>query len=143
MKFWSIGIRARSRSSPRSRDRRAGFTLIEALVALAIVLMFATTIVPFLFQSRRIVAGSDDRLAAHVMLRSLISAPIDRASPGNASRSGKFGNINWAIRAEPVLIDALPLPKEPKWVPMRVLISVAWGPQNILNIETVRLGVAK
>src|SRR5262249_24128366 len=102
-----------------------------------------STIVPFMFQARRITSDSDDRLAAHALLRSLMVAPIDRASPGNATRSGKYGDLAWTIKAEPVLIDALPVPREIRWIPMRIVVSVAWGKQHLISAETVRLGMAR
>ena len=66
MRFGSIGTRAASRSTRaeasngRAERRSGGFTLIEALVALALVLAFAAALTPHLFQSRRIVADADD-----------------------------------------------------------------------------------
>src|SRR5215470_13832211 len=81
MRFGSIGIPAASRSKHadgRADRRSGGFTLIEALVALALVLAFASVLTPHLFQSRRIVTNADSRVAAHVLLRALLEAPFDR-----------------------------------------------------------------
>ena len=44
MKFASIGIPAASRSRRDGRKRQAGFTLLEALVALALILAFAAAL---------------------------------------------------------------------------------------------------
>ena len=78
MRCASTGIRAVSRFFRRSARNSAGFTLLEALVALALVLGFAATLVPYLYQARRIMAGIDGRIAAQVLLRSLLEAPFDR-----------------------------------------------------------------
>ena len=142
MKSRSVGTRARSRSLRRSGGR-AGFTLIEALVALTVVLLFAATIGPFMFQARRITSDGDARVAAHALLRSLMSAPLDRASPGNITRQGETSGMAWRIRAEPILLDALPEPREPQWLPMRVIVSVSWGPEHMISAETIRLGRAQ
>ena len=77
MRFASIGILAAFRSSRADARRRrlGGFTLIEALVALALVLAFAAALTPHLFQSRRIVSDAETRVAAHVLLRTLLDAP--------------------------------------------------------------------
>ena len=69
MRFGSIGIPAASRLSraearkARAGRRSGGFTLIEALVALALVLAFAAALTPHLFQSRRIVNDAETRVA--------------------------------------------------------------------------------
>src|SRR5262245_62155133 len=98
MRFESIGIRAASRS--RRAEEHAGrgsggFTLIEALVALALVLAFAAALTPHLFQSRRIVADADSRVAAHVLLRTLLDAPFDRTGMAQATREGALDGLRW------------------------------------------------
>ena len=55
----------------------AGFTLFEALVALALVLAFVEVLGPHLFHARRIMANSEGRVAAQVLLRSLVDAPFE------------------------------------------------------------------
>jgi len=86
MRFASIGIPAAFRSSraearkARTHWRSGGFTLIEALVALTLVLAFAAALTPHLFQSRRIASDAEARVAAHVLLRTLLDTPFDRGS---------------------------------------------------------------
>ena len=61
----SIGTPVASRSGRDKRSgRQAGFTLLEALVALALVLAFASTIGPYLSQARRIMTNAEGRVAA-------------------------------------------------------------------------------
>ena len=93
MRFASIGTPAAFRSSrAEARRRRSrGFTLIEALVALALVLAFAAALMPYLFQARRIAVGAESRVAAHVLLRTLLDAPFDRGSLANVAREGEVG----------------------------------------------------
>src|SRR6478736_1386828 len=103
MKFASIGTPEASRSRrDGSGNGQAGFTLLEALVALALVLAFAAVLGPHLSQARRIMAHADGRVAAQVLLRSLLDAPFDRTSLANASRKGKASELRWRIVAEPV-----------------------------------------
>jgi prepilin-type N-terminal cleavage/methylation domain-containing protein len=158
MKCASTGIRAVSRLFPRSARNRAGFTLIEALVALALLLAFAATLVPYLFHARRIMAGIDGRIAAQVLLRSLLEAPLDRSTLLDTSREGETDGLHWRITAEPMPIS-MPIPprpqitpeagqkesaaERPKWSTFRVIASVSWGPGMFVSAETVRLGKSK
>ncbi len=140
MKFASIGIPAASRSRRDDRKGQAGFTLLEALVALALVLAFAAVLGPHLSQARRIMSHAEGRVAAQVLLRSLLDAPFNRTSLANASRKGEAGELRWHIVADPVLAAAPGAPDQPRWLPYRVTASVAWGTAQVITAETIRLG---
>jgi prepilin-type N-terminal cleavage/methylation domain-containing protein len=157
MRFASIGTRVASRLFPGNGIRsRAGFTLLEALVALALVLAFAAALGPYLFQARRIIAGADDRIAAQILLRSLLEAPFDRSNPANVSREGENAGLRWRITTEPILTDIMPPERQQKvsspderqnysankgdWKPFRMVVIVSWGPGLSISAETVRLG---
>jgi prepilin-type N-terminal cleavage/methylation domain-containing protein len=141
MRSASIGTPAASPSSRAERgDRRSGFTLIEALVALALLLAFAAALGPYLFQARRIMVDAEGRVAAQVLLRTLLDAPFDRASLANVSREGEAGGLRWRIVTEPLAIAAAGARDRPKWSAFRVVVSVAWGPRQVITAETVRLG---
>jgi len=141
MRSASIGTPAASRlSSPDSERRQSGFTLLEALVALAVVLAFAAALGPVLSQGRRIMVNATGRLAAQVLLRSLIQAPFQRAALTGPAREGKMAGLRWRVAAEPILIDAFSRQESPAWIPFRVTGTVAWSPGQAITAETVRLG---
>ena len=157
MKFGSIGTPAASQSSRPSRpDARGGFTLLEALVALTILLAFAATLAPLLLQARRIIASADDRVGAEILLRTLLTDPIDPASVAGLSREGESAGLRWRIAAEPTDLEiAAPRPRfaapapssagapaEPPvhWSAYRLVASVWWGGGRVMSAETVRLG---
>jgi type II secretory pathway pseudopilin PulG len=139
MKFASIGIPAASRSR-RERRGQGGFTLLEALVALALVLAFAATLGPHLSQARRIMDHAEGRVAAQVLLRSLLDAPYDRSRLAKASRSGETNGLRWSIEAQPVLTAAPGAPDQQRWLPYRVSATVVWGSDQSIRAETIRLG---
>jgi prepilin-type N-terminal cleavage/methylation domain-containing protein len=141
MRSASIGTPAASRSSrAEGGERRAGFTLIEALVALALVLAFAAALGPHLFQARRIMADAESRVAAQVLLRTLLDAPFDRASLANVTREGETGGLRWRVATEPMVIASAGPRDRPRWTAFRVVVSVAWGPRQVVTAETMRLG---
>jgi type II secretory pathway pseudopilin PulG len=144
MRSASIGTPAVSRSSSvDGADRRAGFTLLEALVALTLVLAFAAALGPYLFHARRIMVDAEPRVAAQVLLRTLLDAPFDRASLANVSREGETGGLRWRIVTEPLAIAASSPRVRPKWTAFRVVATVAWGPRQVVSAESVRLGKAE
>src|SRR5215472_1566682 len=98
-----------------SFTRSSGFTLIEALVALALVLAFAAALGRLVFQSHRILLNADGQVAAQVLLRSLLDTPLDRTSLASTSRDGETQGLRWSIVAVPLDVDAWlpPLPPPP------------------------------
>jgi type II secretory pathway pseudopilin PulG len=140
MKFVSIGIPAASRSRREQGGRQGGFTLLEALVALALVLAFAATLGPHLSQARRIMDHAEGRVAAQVLLRSLLDAPFDRSRLAKASRSGETNGLRWSIESRPVLTAAPGAPDQQRWLPYRVSATVVWGSDQSITAETIRLG---
>jgi hypothetical protein len=139
MKFASIGTRAALPSSPGDSGRNcAGFTLFEALVALALVLAFVEVLSPYLFHARRIMVNADSRVAAQVLLRSLLDAPYDRSQLANVSRGREMAGLRWRIVTQPMTTGATPSHGQP-WTAFRVIASVSSGGGQVITAETVRL----
>jgi prepilin-type N-terminal cleavage/methylation domain-containing protein len=138
MKFESIGTREASQLR-RDGSGQAGFTLLEALVALAVILAFAVVLGPHLSQARRIMADADGRVAAQVLLRSLLDAPFDRSGVANMSRDGETAGLRWRVASEPVAAAAPRAADRANWLAYRVMASVAWGSDQVIAAETIRL----
>jgi len=111
--------------------------LLEALVALALVLIFVGVLGPYLFHARRIMANAEGRVAAQVLLRSLIDAPFDRSRLANVSRDGETGGLRWRLVTEP-MAELVPS-REPQWTAFRVSARVSSGGGQVIAAETVRL----
>jgi type II secretory pathway pseudopilin PulG len=138
MKFASIGTPEASRSRRDGRGQ-AGFSLLEALVSLAVILAFAGVLGPHLSQARRIMADADGRVAAQVLLRSLLDAPFDRSGLASVSRDGETAGLRWRVASEPVAAVATRAADRPNWQAYRVMASVVWGSDQVITAETIRL----
>jgi type II secretory pathway pseudopilin PulG len=141
MRFESTGTPA---ASPWRRfkrgDKRGGFTLLEALVALTLVLAFVGTLGPYLFYSRRLMGNAEQRVAAQILLRTLLNAPFDRSRLANVARGGEMNGLRWRIVTEPFAIDVSPSDPRLSWAAYRVIASVSTGAGQTVSAETIRLG---
>jgi len=131
------------------RRRKAGFTLIEALVSLSLVLAFAGGLGSLLFQSRQIFVGAHGQTRADILLRSLLQRPFDNAKPELGLREGESGGFHWQVEVEPYVSDMgdlEPAPrsskasKSPKWTLFHITANVRWGAGHEIAADTLRLG---
>ena len=140
MRFGLIGtLAALSSNRCKLGERCAGFTLLEALVALALILAFVATLWPYLFYSHRLMDNSERRVAAQILLRTLIDAPFDRSLLANAARDGKLNDLRWHIIAAPIAIEVPHSHTPQSWMAYRIVASVSAGGGQIVSAETVRL----
>lgn len=158
MRLTSTGMTAALRSiCGDHRDGCAGFTLIEALVAMTLLLAFVSVLGPQMFHARRIADGIDGRIGAQALLRTILDAPVDRASLAAGPRDGDVGDLHWTITAEPMFVDAIvpraarppstvankptdPSHERKNWIAYHLTASVSWAPGRIVVADTLRLG---
>lgn len=148
----SIGTPAVSPSNHhRAIERKSAFTLIESLVALAIILAFAMAFEPLLFQARHILFRGNGQVRAQMLLRSLLEAPFDRSEPEIGVREDESDDMHWRVAVEPFVPEDAeedPAPSlsslghKPKWALYRVTAAVFWGNKQSVTGETLRLGAA-
>ena len=148
MKFASIGIAAGSPSKRRDdEERRSGFTLIEALVALSLLLVFAAALGPVLSHGRHILARGDGQVRAQLLLRSLLESPFSASDPEVSAREGESAGFRWRVAVEPFAGASFDAPsgafagKLPyDWSLYKVTARVLWGDDQSVTAETLRLG---
>lgn len=84
----------------RNHRGERGLTLVETLVALAILGAVATAVLALIGQNTRFAAASEDRLLAGMLLDNLMTEDLGRLSPlerGESEREAEFGGRRWLI----------------------------------------------
>src|SRR5262245_2746612 len=158
MRLMSTGITAVLRSiCSERRAACAGFSLIEASVAMTLLLAFVAVLGPHPFHARRIADGIDERIAAKALLRTLVAAPLDGSQLAQGPRSGETGGMQWTITAEPMFVEAMvparanlapaavSKPADPavariNWTAFHLTATVSWAPGRLVAADTLRLG---
>lgn len=84
-----------------SAESQRGLTLIETLVAMAILSLVVTAILGLIGQSSRFMSTSEDRVIAGVLVDNLMVETMAGAAPlerGEAESEIEFAGANWIAR---------------------------------------------
>lgn len=128
------------RSTRCERRRTAGgFTLVEVLVALAVIAVVLTAIGSLTAASVRGTRALDQHLALIETARAVETGLPDRADLKLGSFTGEVGGQRWRVDVLPFgatdVDPRLPTP----WIPLAVVISVQSPAGSFLQVNTVRL----
>ncbi len=121
------------------RRRPRGFSLIEILVAFAIMAMSLAVLYRAMGGGIRDVGGLEQRQRVAMLAQSLLQAGDD-VLPGDRGRQGVEGGLTWRVSIQPYFTETAAA--RPEAVPLHLLvISVSWQdrgrPQHI-ELRTLR-----
>ena len=147
MRSASIGTPAASRSRRRNPNGgRAGFTLLEALVALALLLAFAAAAAPLFHHGRRILARGDGEVRAELILNSLLTKPLQSEEIDSGGSEGESAGFRWRVTIEPFEGAAVAAPAEADskgppydWRLYRIAARVVWADNQSVGGDTLQL----
>ena len=127
-----------SRATPAERSASAGFTLIEVLVALAVVTASLAAIGTLIATSVRGARAVEQRVALVERTRAIMAELPRRDELSIGEAAGEIAGHRWRIT---VLPYAIGLPDRPKstWVPRAVVATVRSASGTVLQVQTIRL----
>jgi len=129
------------RRSAASRRRRAtaGFTLIEVVVALAVIAVALTAIGSLIATTVRGTRSLDTNLMLIETARAIETALPDRTTlrPGNLS--GEMAGHNWRIDVLPFVFTNVDPRLPTPWVPQTIVVRIQSPNGPVLQMNTVRL----
>jgi general secretion pathway protein I len=127
-----------SRRIPIERDPEAGFTLIEALIALALVSILLVSIGSLVATNAQNVRHLEQHVALMETAR-LIASGIPRAGePLPRDQRGQMAGFAWQMRASPFRGESSIVAGTP-FVPTLVELRVRSPSGAILSLQTIRL----
>jgi general secretion pathway protein I len=128
-------------ATPPPTDRRdAGFTIIEVLIALAIVAVGIVAIGSVMATNVRGVRSLEQHVALMQATRTVMAAGIPaRAKLGPGALSGQTDDYRWTIEVGPLGSDWAVPGADVAWVPELVRIRVRSPSGATSDIRTVRL----
>jgi general secretion pathway protein I len=131
------------------RLRAAGFTLIEVILAFALLALGLTILLGILSGATKQVRWADDAGRAAMHAQTLIAQQGVGAPLEQGHKEGDFeqGRYRWTLDVEPwrdpSIVSDNPQPEDPNAAKMYALdLQMQWGdgtPRNRLRIQTLRL----
>jgi general secretion pathway protein I len=117
----------------------AGFTLIEVVIALAIVAVSLTAIGSLVATNIRTTRTLDERLALVATTRAVLTGLPDRERLVAGRLSGELAGHRWHVDVQPFVAEFVD-PRQPDaWIPQAVAVTVASPGGRMLRVNTVRL----
>src|SRR5580704_1215350 len=122
------------------RDASAGFTLIEALVALAVAAVSLAAIGLLMAGNIRGSGRIEQHLGLVETLRAVETALPDRTSLSTGNLSDEMHGQAWSVDIAPFPGDFVNPRAAQVWTPQTIVIKVLTPSGAALQLETIRLG---
>lgn len=120
-------------------DAAAGFTLLEVLVALAVLAMSLTSIGALVAANMRGTRALDQHLALISTARAIEAGLPGASQVINSPLTGKMNGHAWRVDYRPFTSVSMAPHHASSWVPQTVTITVASPGGAKFRLETVRL----
>lgn len=124
-------------SKPRHSDR--GFTLVELLIALAVVAVLLAAIGSVVASSARAARSLDGRLALVQTARALSAGLPEREKLALGNSFGQLAAHRWRLDVQPFIANFVDPRRPGPWIPQTVLLTVQSPTGQTTQLQTVRL----
>jgi general secretion pathway protein I len=127
--------------APRPTERAdAGFTIIEVLIALAVVAVGIVTIGSIMSTNARGVQRMEQHLALKEVAQAVLATGIPtRAELAPGTLTGVTGDYRWQVEIGPLSGNFVQQPADAAWIPELVEVRVRSPAGATLELHTVRL----
>lgn len=123
-----------------AEDRRqAGFTLVEAMCALAIAAMALVFLFRGMTGSRTAANYLEQHLGARILAEAILDDRLADPTIAPGTSSGNSGIYRWVVSIEPAGSGVARLAPR-GWRLYRVAVELDWPPRGRFQLDTVKLG---
>ena len=122
-----------------TKYQTAGFTLIEVLIALAIVSVALASLSALIGTTTRGVLSIEGRLQRVDAAKAIIAALPNRSKLVPGTYSGKTGMNHWRIEVSPFEAINGTTNTQNEWTPEKVTVTIQTPGGSAVQINTIRL----
>ena len=122
-----------------SPGKEAGFTLIEVLVALAVVAISLSAIGSLVAANIRATRDLDQRFALLETSQAIVTGMPDREQLAAGNMSGEIAEHRWRLDVLQFVANFVDPGRATPWIPETVVLRVQSPGGQILRLDTVRL----
>jgi len=127
------------RAPSSHHDPTAGFTLVEVLVALAVVSISLVAIGSVMATTSRGVRSLEQHVSLMESARTIATNLPPRAQLTAGSLTGDIYGNRWRIDVAPFVGGGIPVVPDSQWLPQTIRVRVQSPTGAVLGLETVRL----
>ena len=122
---------------PEIGDKDAGFTIIEVLIAIAVVATVLTAIGALTGATTRGVRAIEQHVVVVETARSVLASLQSSTPLSSTETAGEFYGTRWRLGISSFAVGTVN--PDSQWVPATVTVRVQSPSGATLNVETVRL----
>ena len=123
----------------RQNSASRGFTILESLIALTVLMIVLSAIAGLSASSRRMGKYVERHIADIEKTRLILAALPARDALANGAQSGEMEGYLWRLDAEPFRADFVDTRALSRWTPETFVLSVQ-GPSGAnLSLDMIRL----
>ena len=122
---------------PDIGDKNAGFTILEVLIAIAVVATVLTAIGALTGATTRGIRTLEQHVVVVETARSVLASLQSSTPLSSTETAGELFGNRWRIGISPYAVG--PVMPDSQWVPATVTVRVQSPSGATLNVETVRL----
>jgi general secretion pathway protein I len=126
-------------TQPRNKDARAGFTLVEALVSLAILSIALAAIGALAASNIRSGLYVERHLAEVETAQAIVTSLPGRGELPAGNLTGEIADHRWSVDAAPYLGDLVDPKAASAWSPQTILVRVLSPSGALLSFDMIRL----
>jgi len=124
------------RPRPKIGNKNAGFTILEVLIAIAVVATVLTAIGTLTGSTTRGVRALEQHVAVVETARSVLASLRSSTPLSSRETAGELYGNRWRIGISPFPVGAVP---DSPWVPATVTVRVQSPSGAALDVQTIRL----
>jgi general secretion pathway protein I len=127
-----------SGTASSKRQNESGFTLIEAVVAIALLAVMLAAIGSVVAASRKATLKIEEHVALLETARMVATVATERAAVEARDLGGEASGHSWRARITPLTVAVAPVEGSP-WIPRTVMVEVQSPSGAVFSLETIRL----